>query len=149
MAILCKNPFRAQKLMSWRFWLSHKTVRKFAQLPTYYQRQKCSPGILVCRKVRVMCIFARVHWRGGVKWEWGCRKWRFLLLLLAISSEPLHRRPQVGLLCERLNKEGRISTWRRLPSFSRSMKASWWHYVTGASLRHRTDSAPLHPNLTI
>jgi len=33
--------------MSWRFWISDKTVRKFAELPTYYQRQKCSPGILV------------------------------------------------------------------------------------------------------
>ena len=26
-----------------------------------------------------MQIFAGVRWRGGVKWEWGCLKWRFSL----------------------------------------------------------------------
>ena len=62
-----KNPFRAQKLMSWRFWLSHKTVRKLAELPIYCQRQKCSPGILVPSKVSFMGILAGVRWRGGVK----------------------------------------------------------------------------------
>ena len=32
--------------MSWRFWLSDKTVGKCrpTELPTYYQRRKCSPG---------------------------------------------------------------------------------------------------------
>jgi len=29
--------FRARQLMSWHFWLSDKTVRKFAQLPIYCQ----------------------------------------------------------------------------------------------------------------
>jgi len=43
--------------MSWHFWLSDKTIRKFAELPTYYQRQKCSPGILFASKVRFICIF--------------------------------------------------------------------------------------------
>jgi len=41
----------ARQLMIWRFWLSDKTVRKFEQLPIYYQRQNCSPGILVSNKV--------------------------------------------------------------------------------------------------
>ena len=65
MAILRKNPFRTQKLMSWRFWLSRTTVRKFAVLPTYYQRQKCSPGILVSSKVRFVWIFLGVRWIGA------------------------------------------------------------------------------------
>jgi len=32
--------------MSWRFWLSDKTVRKFEELSIYRQRQNCSPGNL-------------------------------------------------------------------------------------------------------
>ena len=51
-------------------------------------------GILVSSKVRFMWIFTGVCWRVGVKWEWGHRKWRFSLLLLAISSKPSHSRPQ-------------------------------------------------------
>jgi len=42
----------------------------------YCQRQKCSPGNVVSG-IRFMQIFAGVRWRGGVKWEWGRRKWRF------------------------------------------------------------------------
>jgi len=49
------------------------------KIDPYYQRQKCSPGILVSSKISFMRIFARVRWRGGVKWEWGGRKWRFSL----------------------------------------------------------------------
>jgi len=65
--------------MSWHFWLGDKTVRKFSELPIYCQRQQCSPWILVSSKVRFIWIFAGVCWREGVKWEWGRRKWRFLL----------------------------------------------------------------------
>ena len=65
--------------MGWRLRLSDKTVRKFAELPTYFQRQKCSPGNVVSGSIRFMQIFAGVRWRGGVRWEWGCWKWRFLL----------------------------------------------------------------------
>ena len=54
--------------MSWRFWLSDKIVRKFEELPIHYQRQNCSPGNLISSKVRLIRIFARVRWRGGVKW---------------------------------------------------------------------------------
>ena len=52
------------------------------------QWQNCSPGNLVSSNVRFIWIFAGVCWRGGVKWVWGRRKWRFSLLSLAISSEP-------------------------------------------------------------
>jgi len=81
--------------MSWRFWVSGKTVRKFEELPIYYQRQNCSPGNLVSSNVRFMWIFEGVCWKGGVKWVWGRRKWRFSLLSLAISSEPSHSWPQL------------------------------------------------------
>ena len=33
--------------------------------------------IVVSGSIRFMQIFAGVRWRGGVKWEWGRRKWRF------------------------------------------------------------------------
>jgi len=46
--------------MTWRFWLSDKTVRKFEELPIHCQRQNCSPEILVSSKVRFIWIFAGV-----------------------------------------------------------------------------------------
>jgi len=63
--------------MGWRLQLSDKTVRKLAELPIYCQRQKCSPRNVVSGSIRFMQMFAGVRWRGGVKWEWGRRKWRF------------------------------------------------------------------------
>jgi len=63
--------------MGWRPRLSDKTVRKLAELPIYCQRQKCSPGNVVSGSIRFMQIFVGVRWRGGVRWEWGRRKWRF------------------------------------------------------------------------
>ena len=42
--------------------LSDKTVRKFAELPIYCQRQKCSPGNVVSGSIRFMQIFAGVRW---------------------------------------------------------------------------------------
>jgi len=77
------------------FLAADKTVRKFAELPIYCQRQKCSPGILVSSEVGFMWIFTGVRWRGGVKWEWGRQKWRFSLLSLCISSKPSHRKRQL------------------------------------------------------
>jgi len=65
--------------MGWRLRLSDKTVRKFAELPIYCQRQKCSPGNVLSGSIRFMQIFAGVRWRGGIKWEWGRWKWRFSL----------------------------------------------------------------------
>ena len=49
--------------MCWRLRLSDKTVRKFAELPIYCQRQKCSPGNVVSGSIRFMQIFAGVRWR--------------------------------------------------------------------------------------
>jgi len=56
-----------------------KTVRKFAELLIYCQRQKCSPGNVVSGNIRFTQIFAVVRWIGGVRWEWGRLKWRFSL----------------------------------------------------------------------
>ena len=77
--------------------VSETTTKIWMKIDPYYQRQKCSPGILVSSKVSFMRIFVGVRWKGGVKWEWGGRKWRFSLLSLAIYSEPSHLRPH--LLC--------------------------------------------------
>jgi len=63
--------------MGWRLRLSDKTIQKLAELPIYCQRQKCSPGNVVSGSIRFMQIFAGLQWRGGVKWDWGRRKWRF------------------------------------------------------------------------
>ena len=63
--------------MGWHLWLSDKTVRKFAELPIYCQRQECSQGNVVSASIRFMQIFAGVPWGGGIKWEWGGRKWRY------------------------------------------------------------------------
>jgi len=61
--------------MGWRLRLSDKTVRKFAELPIYCQRQKCSPGNVVSGSVRLMhCRYSRgfagegaSNWSGVVK----------------------------------------------------------------------------------
>ena len=59
-----------------------------------------------------MGIFAGIRWRGGVKWEWGVKKWRFSLLSLAVSSEPSHLRPRPNMqqvaCC--IDKKSRLST---------------------------------------
>jgi len=39
------------------FWLSEKTVRKFAELRIYCQRQKCSPAGDCTGDIRVMELF--------------------------------------------------------------------------------------------
>jgi len=70
----------------WRLRLSDKTVRKFAELPIYCQKQKCSSGNLVSGSIRFMQIFAGVRWRGGVKWEWGSWNGDFRFIR-SLSSE--------------------------------------------------------------
>jgi len=83
--------------------VSEPTTKIYRKIDPYYQRQKCSPWILVSSNISFMQIFAGVSWRWGVKWEWGGRKWRFLLLSLAISSESSHLRPHLlYLLCSPL-----------------------------------------------
>ena len=56
------------------FLVSDKTVLKFAELPIYYQRRKCSPGITVCSKVRFIWIFVGVRWTGGRQMNVGSSK---------------------------------------------------------------------------
>jgi len=52
---------------SLRLRLSDKTVRTFAELPIYCQRQKCSPGTVVSGSIRFMHlqIFVGVAGEGG------------------------------------------------------------------------------------
>jgi len=57
------------------------------KIDPYYQRQKCSTGILVFSEIRFMRIFAGARWRRGVKWECRGRKWRYSLLSLTILSK--------------------------------------------------------------
>ena len=75
--------------------VSEPTTKICMKIDPYYPQQKCSPRILVSSKVSFMRIFAGVRWTGGVKWQWGGRKWRFSHLSLAISSEPSHLRPHL------------------------------------------------------
>ena len=49
--------------------VSEPTTKICMKIDPYYQRQKCSTGILVSSKVSFLGIFAGVLWRGGVKWE--------------------------------------------------------------------------------
>jgi len=51
--------------VGWRLRLSDKTVGKFAELPIYCQRQKCSPANVVSDSIRFMQIFAGIRWRGA------------------------------------------------------------------------------------
>ena len=55
--------------MGWRLRLSDKTVQKFAELPIYCQRQKCSQGNVhvVSGSIRFMQIFegGPVPWGGA------------------------------------------------------------------------------------
>ena len=76
--------------MGWRLQLSDKTVRKFAELPIYCQRQKCTAGNVVSGSIKFMQIFAWVRWKGGVKWEWG--RWT---VEMAISASFVHCLPNI------------------------------------------------------
>ena len=57
--------------------VSEPTTKMCMKIDPYYQRQKCSPGILVSSKISFMQTFAGVRWRGGVKWEWGVKNGDF------------------------------------------------------------------------
>jgi len=41
----------------------------------YYQRH--TPKIGVTSKITFMRIFPADRWTGGIKWQWGGRKWWF------------------------------------------------------------------------
>jgi len=45
--------------------VSEPTIKICMKIDPHYQRQKCSPGILVSSKVSFMRIFVGVRWRGA------------------------------------------------------------------------------------
>ena len=60
---------RNRQLMGWRFWLSDKTVLKFADLSIYGRRlvgTKCSAGTAVVTDISFMELFTGVSWRLSV-----------------------------------------------------------------------------------
>jgi len=89
--------------MGWRFRLSDKTVQKFAELPIYCQRQKCSPGNVVSDSIRFMHMFAGVCWRGGVKWEWGSLKMAIFASFVHCLPNILHTWPHDSFQVIRLS----------------------------------------------
>ena len=64
--------------------LSELTVKIWMKIDLYCQRQRCSPMTLVFVNIRFVPIFEGVHWREGVKRQWGNRKhgfsrlWRYI-----------------------------------------------------------------------
>jgi len=131
--------FRARQLMGWRLRLSDKTVRTFAELPIYCQRQKCSPGNVVSGSVRFMQIFADVPWGGGVKWELGRWKWRFSLLSFTVFQTFYMATRQLSsdatvddldisrsLDCFTSISEERCVIWQKL--LSHTLAFDWCHF---------------------
>ena len=75
--------------MGWRLRLSDKTNRKFAELPIYCQRQKCSPGNIGSGGIRFTQIFAVVRWRGPD------RQIRMASVKMAIFASFVHCLPNI------------------------------------------------------
>jgi len=92
---------------------SEPTTKIWTKVDPYHPGQKCSPGITVSSEIKFMRIFTGVRWRGGFKWEWCCRKLRFSLISPAISSEPLHLRPQL-LYCAMYCLSGSSATPKQM-----------------------------------
>ena len=57
--------------------LSELTVKVWMKIDLYCQRQRCSPMTLVSANIWFVPIFEGVHWREGVKRQWGNRKHGF------------------------------------------------------------------------
>jgi len=57
--------------------LSELTVKIWMKIDLYCQRQRCSLVTLVSVNIRFVPIFEGVHWREGVKRQWGNRKHGF------------------------------------------------------------------------
>ena len=57
--------------------LSELAVKIWMKIDIYCQRQRCSPMTLVSANIRFVPIFEGVHWREGVKRQWGNRKHGF------------------------------------------------------------------------
>jgi len=69
--------------MGWRLRLSDKTVRKFAELPIYCQRQKCSPGNVVSG----LCRYSRGFAGEGASNESGVIENSDFRFIRSLSSE--------------------------------------------------------------
>ena len=54
--------------------LSELTVKIWIKIDLYCRRKRCSPMTLVSADIRFVPIFDGVHWREGVKRQWGNRK---------------------------------------------------------------------------
>jgi len=54
--------------------VSEPTTENWMKIDPYCQRQKCSPGIAVSKRVRFMRIFAEVRWPGGLQMRVGLSK---------------------------------------------------------------------------
>ena len=54
--------------------LSEPMTKTWMKIDPYYQRQKCSPGIALSSKIRLMQIFTGVRWPGGFKTRMGSSK---------------------------------------------------------------------------
>ena len=72
-----KWPWAAMLSVALHTCFSEPTTKIWMKIDPYCKRQKCSPWILVSRKVSFMRIFAGVRWRRGVKWEWGVKNGDF------------------------------------------------------------------------
>jgi len=66
--------------------LSELTVKIRMKTDLYCQRQRCSPMIVVSGNIRFVPIFEGVHWREGVKRQWGNRKHGFYTVFDSTSS---------------------------------------------------------------
>ena len=71
--------------------VSEPTTKICMKIGPYYQRRKCSPGIAVSSK-KGLCGYSQGLAGEGL--HIGSSKWRFSLILPAISSEPSHLMPQ-------------------------------------------------------
>jgi len=93
--------------------LSDKTVQKFAELPIYCQRQKCSPGNVVSGStcISFMQIFAGVPWGGGVKMRVGSLK-------MAIFASFVHCLPNIlHMYCHKHDSLYVMRLWMTLEKF--------------------------------
>ena len=50
---------------------------------------------VVSGNIRRVRIFSGVPLGGGVKWQWSCRRWQFLAIWVATSSETIEIRPAI------------------------------------------------------
>ena len=117
--------------MGWRLRLSDKTVPKFAELPIYCQRQKCSQGNVVSGNIKVYADIrggSLGRWRHCVKWECGRWKWRF-----SLHSFTVFRTFYIGLHATR--QLSRDATVDDLGDISRSL--NWFTSNLSQTLRDK------------